>query len=67
MVDGWKYRDEREMEMLAWQTAHLINIHTKRKITVENLLKKKGQVTRGATTAERTKQTLEELEAEMTI
>lgn len=66
LMEGWKWRDEHEFELLAWQTAHLLNVHTKRRITPQDLLKKKATVNRGATTPEQTRKTLEELEAEVT-
>lgn len=64
-MTGWKWRDNIGMEQLAWQTAHLLNIHVKRKITIKDLLKKKATVNRNATNSEKTKKELTELEAEL--
>ena len=41
MMDGYRLRHEIDMQMLAWQTALLINVHSKRKIRPEQLLGKK--------------------------
>lgn len=65
LFEGWKWRDEHDMEMLAWQTAHLLAPHTKRRITVKDLLKKPATVNHKATTPEKTKRILAELEAEI--
>lgn len=40
MYQGYLFRHDRDMERLAWQTAHLMNIHLKRKVTVKKLLEK---------------------------
>jgi hypothetical protein len=40
MSEGYKLKSDMEMERLAWQTANLINVHVKKKVTVKQLLGK---------------------------
>jgi hypothetical protein len=43
ILEGYNLRHDVEMQMLAWQTALLINVHSKRKIKPSQLLGKKNQ------------------------
>ena len=47
MCEGYNLRIEREMQRLAWQTAHLMNVHLRKRqrVTVDQLLGKKKQMT----------------------
>lgn len=40
MVEGYNLRTEREMHLLAWHAANIMNVHLKRKVTVKKLLGK---------------------------
>jgi hypothetical protein len=40
MVQGYEMRQELEMQRTAWLAANLMNIHLKRKVTVQQLLGK---------------------------
>ena len=41
MMEGFKLRHDIEMQVVAWQTALLINVHSKKKVRPEQLLGKK--------------------------
>lgn len=43
LMEGYNLRHDIEMQMLAWQTALLINVHSKRKIKPAQLLGKRGE------------------------
>lgn len=47
MCEGYNLRIEREMQRLAWQTAHLMNVHLRKRqrVTIDQLLGKKKQMT----------------------
>lgn len=64
LADGYLQREENDMQKLAWQTAHIMNLFSKRKVKIEDLLKKsKAKVNRNQTTPEETGQILDELDA----
>lgn len=43
ILDGYHLKHDLEMQMLAWQTALLINVHSKRKIKPGQLLGKRNK------------------------
>lgn len=46
LISGYELRQEIEMQRTAWMTAHLMNIHLKKKVTVQQLLGKSKSMTK---------------------
>jgi hypothetical protein len=45
MSRGWRYKHDIQMNIMAWHAANVMNVHTKKQVTVDKLLGKKKEMT----------------------